>query len=130
LKEAEGDVHSQRADNACPAASAKPFFTHFPDGRPVSQSAVKSPRIQQMLLKEHMHKQGWLTIEETFYHVHDIYIRKTHSGTYKMLKEFEKAKNARNYPLQQRTTIEKETGWTFHPQYPGWMKRTRPLPYT
>jgi hypothetical protein len=65
------------------------------------------------------------TIEDAFYMVNDVYLRNQHSGTIKMMKLFEKAKNARNYPPHLRLPIEKETGWTFHPKYPNMMRRTR-----
>jgi hypothetical protein len=44
-----------------------------------------------------------------------------------MLKRFEKARDNRNLPPAQRQQIETETGWKFHPQYAGFMRKTRPL---
>jgi hypothetical protein len=78
-------------------------------------------------LRDALRKQGWQTLEDAFYEVNDFYLHNQHSGGIKIMKLFEKARNARNHPLHLRLPIEKETGWTFHPTYPNMMKKTRPL---
>jgi phage terminase small subunit len=86
-----------------------------------------SPKTQQILLHDHLRKQGWLTPEDAANLVNDIHLRHQHRGTYKMLQQLQQARSARNLPPIQREPIEKETGWTFHPQYPYMMKRIRAL---
>ena len=84
-----------------------------------------SPYVEQMLLRDRLRKEGWQTVEEAGNEVYETFIRNQCSQNYKLLKQFEKLRAARNLPPEERGLIEKETGWTYHPQHSFMLKRKR-----
>jgi hypothetical protein len=74
---------------------------------------------------EQLRKEGWETASELLNEVHDVFINNQHSGTYKMLKQFEKAVQSRNLPVEEREKITQETGWEYHPEHPHVMRRKK-----
>ena len=116
---------AQAGQSTAPAAPEPP-----PGESPNTVAAAHtahSPMVRKLLLRDELKKQGWLPLEEAQNLVTETYLADQHSGTYKMLKQFEKARSTRHYPPAQRAPIEQETGWVRHPQYADMLKRSRPL---
>ncbi len=72
-----------------------------------------------------LRKEGWETADELFSEVYNNYITNQHSGTYRWLKQFEKAVQSRRLPPGEREKITLETGWEYHPEHSHVMRRRK-----
>jgi hypothetical protein len=149
-KGAEGDVHSRSTTNNNPQQETSPPFRGWVSneerrgGATQQEQAQVPPAESRSLLGgggaipsyaakqrawriklEQLRKEGWETANELLNEVHDVFINNQHSGTYKMLKQFEKAVQSRNLPVEEREKITQETGWEYHPEHPHVMRRRK-----
>jgi hypothetical protein len=152
-KGAEGDVHSRSTtnNNLQQPATTPPFrggvsneerrggdtqqepTTHNnpqqnklpPSGSRTATPSYAAKQRAWRIKLEQLRKEGWETANELLNEVHDVFINNQHSGTYKTLKQFEKAVQSRNLPVEEREKITQETGWEYHPEHPHVMRRKK-----